>query len=319
MSLAFVFPGQGSQSVGMLKALAREEPIVRRTFEEASSAVGYDLWRLVQDGPKEALNETEKTQPAILTASVAVWRVWRNQGGPSPIVMAGHSLGEYSALVCADSLDFETAVELVQYRGRAMQEAVPVGDGAMAAIIGLEDDKVVKACEEAAEGGVLTPANFNAPGQVVIAGETTAVGRGIEKAKEMGAKRAVLLPVSAPFHCALMQSAAEAMAGKLEDTPVRVPLIPAVYTVGLRIHESPSSIRQALVKQICEPVRWAETVGVMISSGVNQIVECGPGNVLTGLNKRITRGVDVALHTVSDSESIDKAIEACWEKIRAKK
>lgn len=317
MSLAFVFPGQGSQSVGMLDKLADTEKIVRQTLEEASTALGYDLWRLIHDGPAEALNETEKTQPAILTASVAAWRVWRERGGPAPTVMAGHSLGEYSALVCADSVGFAEAVDLVRYRGQAMQQAVPVGVGAMAAILGLEDEAVNDACAQAAKGQVLEAVNFNAPGQVVIAGHAEAVERGVQLAKELGAKRATPLPVSAPFHSSLMMPAAEAMRERLRDVCVRTTLVPEVYTVDAKTHTKPDAIRTALVAQLHEPVRWADTVRAMLAGGVDQIVECGPGRVLSGLNKRIERSKELSHHTTGDLESIEAAIASCWEKLNA--
>ena len=316
MSLAFVFPGQGSQSVGMLDALQDSEPVVRDTLEEASSALGYDLAQLIHDGPAETLSETENTQPAILTASVAAWRVWRARGGPSPTVMAGHSLGEYSALVCSDSLDFAEAVDLVRHRGQAMQRAVPVGVGAMAAILGLDDQAVEAACKEAAEGQVLEAVNFNAPGQVVIAGHAEAVDRGVALAKELGAKRATPLPVSAPFHSSLMMPAAEAMRERLRDVTVRSGLVP-VYAVETKPHTTPDSIRAALVAQIHEPVRWADTVREMLAGGVDQIVECGPGRVLSGLDKRIERSKELTHHTTGDLESIEAAVASCWEKLNA--
>lgn len=315
MSLAFVFPGQGSQSVGMLDKLADTETVVRHTLEEASTVLGYDLRQLIHDGPVEALNETEKTQPAILSASVAAWRVWRKRGGPAPTVMAGHSLGEYSALVCSGSLDFPDAVELVRYRGQVMQEAVPVGVGAMAAVLGLDDEAMTQACERAAQGQVLEAVNFNAPGQVVMAGHAEAVERGVNLAKELGAKRAMLLPVSAPFHSSLMMPAAEAMRRRLRDVSVRATLVPAVYTVDVKTHTRPDEIRTALVAQLHQPVRWADTVRAMLASGVDQIVECGPGKVLSGLDKRIERSKELSHHTTGDLESIEMAIESCWEKL----
>jgi [acyl-carrier-protein] S-malonyltransferase len=312
MAVAFVFPGQGSQSVGMLKSLADAEPVVTATFAEASTVLGYDLWQLCQTGPEEALNATERTQPAMLAAGVAVWRVWRKRGGPAPTVMSGHSLGEFTALVCADSLDFSTAVELVSFRGRAMQEAVPVGQGAMAAILGLEDEDVEAACREAARGEVVEPVNFNAPGQVVIAGHVAAVTRAIEACKTRGAKRAIDLPVSVPSHSSLMKPAAERLQERLASTEVRSPLVPEIYTVDVRKHGHPQGIRSALVQQLFSPVRWAETVRRMIGSGVTHIVECGPGKVLTGLNRRVERRKEISVYGLDDSATIDEAITACW-------
>ena len=312
MAVAFVFPGQGSQSVGMLKALAEAEPVVTATFAEASHVVGYDLWELCQRGPEESLNATERTQPAMLAAGVAVWRVWRKRGGPAPTVMSGHSLGEFTALVCADSLDFSTAVELVSFRGRAMQEAVPVGQGAMAAVLGLEDEDVEAACREASRGEVVEAVNFNAPGQVVIAGQAAAVKRAIEACKTRGAKRAIDLPVSVPSHSSLMKPAAERLQERLERTEVRSPLVPEIYTVDVRKHGHPQGIRAALVQQLFSPVRWAETVRRMVGSGVTHIVECGPGKVLTGLNRRVERRKEISVYAVEDSATIDEAISACW-------
>jgi [acyl-carrier-protein] S-malonyltransferase len=312
MAVAFVFPGQGSQSVGMLKALADAEPIVAATFDEASKVLGYDLWQLVQSGPENDLNSTERTQPAMLAAGVAVWRVWRKRGGPAPTVMSGHSLGEFTALVCADSLDFTTAVELVSFRGRAMQQAVPVGQGAMAAVLGLDDEEVEAACREAARGEVVEAVNFNAPGQVVIAGHATAVQRAVEACKTRGAKRAIDLPVSVPSHSSLMKPAAERLQERLEQTEVRSPLVPEIYTVDVRKHGHPQGIRKALVEQLFSPVRWAETVRRMVASGVTHIVECGPGKVLTGLNRRVERRKEISVYAVEDSATIDEAIAACW-------
>jgi [acyl-carrier-protein] S-malonyltransferase len=312
MAVAFVFPGQGSQSVGMLKSLADAEPVVTATFAEASNVLGYDLWQLCQAGPEEALNATERTQPAMLAAGIAVWRVWRKRGGPAPTVMSGHSLGEFTALVCADSLDFSTAVELVSFRGRAMQEAVPVGRGAMAAVLGLEDEDVEAACREAARGEVVEPVNFNAPGQVVIAGHAAAVKRAIEACKTRGAKRAIDLPVSVPSHSSLMKPAAERLQERLAGTEVRSPLVPEIYTVDVRKHGHPQGIRAALVQQLFNPVRWAETVRRMVASGVTHIVECGPGKVLTGLNRRVERRKEISVFGIEDSATIDEAIAACW-------
>jgi [acyl-carrier-protein] S-malonyltransferase len=267
MSLAFVFPGQGSQSVGMLAELGAAEPVVRETFAEASDVLGYDLWALCQEGPEADLGATERTQPAMLAAGVATWRVWIGRGGPRPTAMAGHSLGEYTALVCSGALDFRAAVDLVRYRGQVMQEAVPAGQGAMAAILGLEDADLDLACREAAQGEVVEPVNFNAPGQIVIAGNATAVARAIEAAKVRGAKRAVLLPVSVPSHSSLMTGAAARLEARLATVDIRMPDIADVYTVDVRKHASPDGIRQALKEQLYKPVRWAETVRTMIAAG----------------------------------------------------
>ncbi len=289
MKLAFVFPGQGSQSVGMLNALAGEFPQVAETFAEASQALGYDLWAVVERGPEEKLNQTEVTQPAMLTAGVAVWRAWRAQGGAMPAMMAGHSLGEYTALVCAEAIGFADAVRLVADRGRFMQQAVPAGQGGMAAILGLEDDAVRKVCAEAAQGEVLEPVNFNSPGQVVIAGSAAAVARGVEQAKAAGAKRALPLPVSVPSHCQLMHPAAQQMALRLAGVDVRAPKLPVIHNVHVKSETTADGIREALVRQIESPVRWVETVRAMLSSGTTRFVECGPGKVLAGLNKRIDK------------------------------
>lgn len=313
MSLAFVFPGQGSQSVGMLAALGAAEPVVLETFAEASDVLGYDLWALCQQGPEADLGITERTQPAMLAAGVATWRVWKRRGGRQPVAMAGHSLGEYSALVCSGSIDFRTAVALVRYRGQLMQAAVPVGQGAMAAILGLEDGDLEAACREAAQGEVVEPVNFNSPGQVVIAGHATAVNRAIESAKARGAKRAVLLPVSVPSHSSLMVGAAEKLALRLAEVDVRMPDVPDVYTVDVRKHASPDGIRTALKEQLFKPVRWADTVKAMLATGVTTIVECGPGKVLTSLNRRIERRPDLKMLALEDPASIDAALAACQE------
>jgi len=289
MTLAFVFPGQGSQSVGMLNALATEHPVVKETFTEASHALGYDLWQLVEQGPEAKLNQTEVTQPAMLTAGVATWRAWQAANGPRPLFMAGHSLGEYSALVCAEALDFRDAVKLVADRARFMQEAVPVGQGGIAAILGLDDDAVRKLCEQAAQGEVLDAVNFNSPNQVVIAGTAAAVARAIEQSKAAGAKRAVLLPMSVPAHSRLMHPAAERMAERIKSVDVRPPRVPVIHNVHLQAESDPQAIRNALVRQIESPVRWVETIEKLVAEGVDRFVECGPGKVLTGLNKRIVK------------------------------
>lgn len=312
MSLAFVFPGQGSQAVGMLASLAASEPLVEQTFVEASEVLGYDLWKLCQSGPEADLNSTERTQPAMLAAGVATWRVWRRRGGAAPTVMSGHSLGEFTALVCADSLDFRTAIGLVRFRGQVMQAAVPAGQGAMAAVLGLDDEAVEVACAEAARGEVVEAVNYNAPAQVVIAGTTNAVARAIEACKTRGAKRAILLPVSVPSHSSLMKPAAEQLRQRLEQTEVRSPLVPEIYTVDVRKHGHPQGIKEALVQQLFSPVRWAETVRRMVASGVTHILECGPGKVLTGLNRRVERRKEISVFSLDDSQSIDEAVTACW-------
>jgi len=307
MTLAVVFPGQGSQSVGMLAALAAEYPSVQATFAEASEVLGYDLWALVQGGPDETLNSTERTQPAMLAAGVAVWRVWTEQGKPMPAVMAGHSLGEFTALVCAGALDFRDAIAAVQFRGRVMQEAVPAGAGAMAAILGLEDADVEAACAEAAQGEVVEPVNYNSPGQLVIAGHATAVSRALEACKARGAKRALLLPVSVPAHSSLLKPAAERLAEHLAGVSVRVPTIP-VYAIGLKRHDSPEAIRAQVVAQLAGAVRWTDTVRDMVANGATQIVECGPGKVLTSLNRRIERNKEIGMSAIEDPASLAAAL-----------
>jgi [acyl-carrier-protein] S-malonyltransferase len=313
MALAFVFPGQGSQSVGMLAELGAAEPVVRDTFAEASEVLGYDLWALCQDGPESDLGATERTQPAMLAAGVATWRVWVQLGGPRPLAMAGHSLGEYTALVCADAMDFRTAIDVVRFRGQVMQQAVPLGQGAMAAVLGLDDADLDAACREAAQGEVVEPVNFNAPGQTVIAGNATAVARAIDAARARGARRAVLLPVSVPSHSSLMLGAAERLAQKLATVDVRMPNIPDVYTVEVRKHASPEGIRQSLKEQLFKPVRWADTVRAMIAGGVTTFVECGPGKVLTSLNRRIERKPELRMLALEDTASIAAALAACGD------
>lgn len=289
--LAVVFPGQGSQSVGMLAELAGAYPVVQSTFAEASDVLGYDLWALVQSGPEADLNQTDRTQPAMLAAGVAVWRVWCNQGGALPAFMAGHSLGEYTALVCAGGIAFNDGIRLVAERGRRMQEAVPAGVGAMAAILGLDDAQVRQACADAAQGEVVQAVNFNSPGQVVIAGHKAAVERACENAKALGAKRAVPLAVSVPSHSSLMQPAAEAFAATLAATAIKVPQIPVIHNADVAVHTNADAIRDALIRQIYNPVRWVETVQYFAGQGVTRIVEAGPGKVLAGLNKRIDKNV----------------------------
>lgn len=306
MSLAFVFPGQGSQSVAMLSALAEQFPLVEETFAEASAVLGYSLWDLVQNGPDTELNKTHITQPAMLSAGVAAWRCWQSQGGGAPDVMAGHSLGEYTALVCAGAIDFGDAVALVAKRGQLMQEAVAVGSGAMAAILGLDDQQVIDLCSGAAAGEVLSAVNFNAPGQVVIAGSAAAVERAVGAAKGAGAKRAIVLPVSVPSHCDLMRPAAEQLATTLAGIAIRTPNIPVINNVNVRAEQDPDAIRRALVAQLYSPVRWVETILHMGSEGVDTLVECGPGKVLVGLNKRIAKGM-VAI-PVFDPVGLEKAL-----------
>ena len=286
MSVAFVFPGQGSQQVGMMEGFV-EHRAVRATFDEASEVLGDDLWELVQRGPADALNLTRNTQPVMLTAGVAVWRAWQALDGPRPSFLAGHSLGEYAALVAAEALDFRDAVPLVRFRAEAMQEAVAPGVGAMAAIMGGDDNAIAEACREAAQGEVVEPVNFNAPGQVVIAGHKPAVERAMAAAKARGAKRALLLPVSAPFHSSLLKPAAERLAARLAQVKFETPAIPVIHNVDVAEHGQPDEIRFALAQQAASPVRWTETVRAFASKGVTHVVECGPGKVLSGLTRRI--------------------------------
>ena len=304
--LAFVFPGQGSQSSGMLSGLAALYPVLGRVYQGASRVLGYDLWKLTQEGPEVELNKTKITQPALLAASVAVWNVWQERAGPSPVLMAGHSLGEYSALVCAGNLDFIDAVSLVAARGRYMQEAVPEGTGAMAAILGLSDAEVIAICRQAAQGQIVTAANFNSPEQVVIAGHTDAVKRAVELAATAGAKRSVLLPVSVPSHCALMQEAASHFAERLKNISLAAGSIPVIHNVDVSIKSDGMQIMQALIEQLYQPVRWVDTIQMMASQGITHIVECGPGKVLSGLIKRIDK--EIITFSVSDPESLDKAL-----------
>jgi [acyl-carrier-protein] S-malonyltransferase len=306
-SLALVFPGQGSQSVGMLAALAAEFPVVEATFAEASAVLGYDLWDLVQQGPKELLDETERTQPAMLAAGVATWRVWCAAGGAAPARMAGHSLGEITALTCAGAFAFPDAVRLVQFRGRVMQEAVPKGTGAMAAILGLEDEGIEAACSEAADGEVVEAVNYNTPGQVVIAGHATAVARAIDACKARGAKRAALLPVSVPAHSSLMVGAGERLRTELAAMTVHAPAC-EVYAIGLGRHTSPDSVRDNVVRQLYGAVRWTATVQDLLSQGTRRLVECGPGKVLTAMNRRIDRNKDIAMVAVEDPASLREAL-----------
>lgn len=304
MSTAFIFPGQGSQSVGMMAQLAEASSDIRRTFDEASDILGYDLWQLVSDGPADQLNATEYTQPAMLVAGVASWRALQAAGGSDPAAMAGHSLGEYTALVCAGALSFTDAVSLVRDRALFMQEAVPEGEGAMAAVLGLDDDAVRSLCEANSAGEVLQPVNYNAPGQVVVAGTSSAVSRLVENAKAAGAKRALPLPVSVPSHCSLMQPASEKMAARLQSVEISVPGIPVIHNVNVERAASADDIRALLARQISEPVRWVETIQSMAAEGVDTLVECGPGKVLCGLTKRINREINcITLVSQFDLES----------------
>ncbi|ARD38671.1 ACP S-malonyltransferase [Edwardsiella ictaluri] len=306
-TFAMVFPGQGSQTVGMLADLAAQYPVVGQTFAEASEALGYDLWRLVQQGPAEELNKTWQTQPALLTASVAIYRVWQQNHGKQPAMMAGHSLGEYSALVCAGVLDFTQAVRLVELRGKLMQQAVPAGTGAMYAIIGQDNDAIAAACTGAAQGQVVAPVNFNSPGQVVIAGEKEAVERAGAACKAAGAKRALPLPVSVPSHCALMKPAADQLAGALQAIAFHAPSCPVINNVDVTAATDADAIRDALVRQLYSPVRWTETVQLMAAEGVDHLLEMGPGKVLTGLTKRIVDTMTAA--AVNDCASLSVALE----------
>lgn len=286
-SLAFVFPGQGSQQVGMLKEIAQKFPIIQETFIQSGKVIGKDLWELTQFGPEDSLNDTVNTQPALLTAGVAIWQAWRQRGGAKPKLLAGHSLGEYTALVCANALTLEDAVKLVALRGKLMQEAVPQGVGAMAAVLGLDDDILQEVCIEASQNEVVAPVNFNSIGQTVIAGHVAAVERASALAKAKGAKRVLMLPVSVPSHCELMKPAALALEKALTQIKILAPQIPVIHNVDVEICQHPDDIREKLVQQLYRPVRWVETVQRLINEGVQFVVECGPGKVLTGLVKRI--------------------------------
>ncbi|MBL8373894.1 ACP S-malonyltransferase [Accumulibacter sp.] len=309
MAFAFVFPGQGSQSVGMMAAYGASA-VVRATFDEASAALGQDLWQLLAEGPAEALAQTVNTQPVMLTAGVAVYRLWLDRGGKIPAVLAGHSLGEYSALVAAGVIAFTDAVPLVRLRAAAMQEAVPAGTGAMAAILGLDDDRIAEACAEAEAavggGGVVEPVNFNGPGQTVIAGSKAAVERACEACKARGAKRALLLPVSAPFHSSLIRPAADKLAARLAQLSFAVPQIPVINNADVAIQSDPERIKDALVRQAYSPVRWVETIRKMAAMDIKTVVECGPGKVLAGLTKRCADGL--ASVALADLASIDATV-----------
>jgi [acyl-carrier-protein] S-malonyltransferase len=310
MKIAFIFPGQGSQSVGMMAGFDAH-PAIRATFDEASQVLGQDLWSLVSSGPESDLNQTFNTQPVMLTAGIAVWRAWQAAGGPMPAVVAGHSLGEYSALVASGALAFADALPLVRFRAQAMQEAVPAGVGAMAAILGLDAGAVASVCREAAAVGsqVVEPVNFNGPEQIVIAGHKAAVERAIALATERGAKRGVLLPVSAPFHSSLIRPAVERLAAKLAAVPLKSPRVPVLHNVDVAERPEPDAIRAALAQQAASPVRWVETIEAFAARGVTQVVECGPGRVLTGLNKRIVRELkSFALTDGSDLDAVKAAL-----------
>lgn len=303
--IAFIFPGQGSQTLGMLAEFAKNYPVIRETFIQASHVLKFDLWELCQEGPEAVLNQTENTQPALLTASVALWRVWQQQQGLKPTFMAGHSLGEYSALVCAESLDFVTAVDLVAKRGRFMQAAAPAGAGAMGAIVGLDNEKIRKLCASLADSQVLSPANYNSIGQTVVAGDAAAVQRLLEQAKQAGAKLAKLISVSVPSHCALMKPAAKQLARALEDISIAVPNIPIINNVNVAIEHDPSRIKKALVEQLTNPVRWVEIIQKFEEHGIEEMIECGSGKVLAGLNRRITSVPTISLR---DPEVLQDAL-----------
>jgi len=305
-NLAFIFPGQGSQAVGMLADFAENE-VVQNTFKEASEALGYDLWALISEGPAEKLNQTHHTQPALLTSSVALWRLWHEKSEVTPSIVAGHSLGEYSALVCAGVISLADGVRLVEKRGQFMQASVPEGTGAMYAIIGLADDKIIEACEQAAQGQVVSAVNFNSPGQVVIAGNKEAVERAGALCKEAGAKRALPLPVSVPSHCALMKDAADKLAVELDQISFNEPTVPVVNNVDVAIESDAAAIKEALIKQLYSPVRWTETVEYFAANGIEKAVEVGPGKVLQGLVKRISKAV--ACTSANDEASLTSAIE----------
>lgn len=304
----FVFPGQGSQKKGMLGALASAHPGIVQTFQEASDALSLDLWRIAAEDPDNTLDLTHITQPVLLTASVAIWRLWFEQGGALPELLAGHSLGEYSALVCADSMSLTDAVRIVHKRGQLMQEAVPAGTGGMAAIIGLDDEKILEACQAAAQGGVVAPANFNSTGQTVIAGDKAAVERAMQACKEAGAKRALPLNVSVPSHCALMQPAAERLAEDLQQIGFRTPSVPVVQNINGRVARNVDDIRDNLLKQLYMPVQWVDTIGCMWDLGIGRIVECGPGKVLGGLIKRIEPEIDC--YSTEEPEAFEQARSA---------
>lgn len=317
MSTAFVFPGQGSQAIGMLGALAVAEPLVQHTFEEASEVLGYDLWQRVSAGPAELLNATECTQPAMLVAGVATWRVWQKAGGPAPSVVLGHSLGEFTALTVAGALEFAAAVRLVQTRGRLMQAAVPQGRGGMAAILGLEDAQVVQACEEAAQGEVVQAVNFNSPGQVVIAGHATAVARAIEKAKALGAKRALPLPISVPSHSSLMEAASDELGVALTRADLRNPTLAFWSPADAAPHSDADALRALLQIQLARPVHWTDTIRKLAAQGVTRFIECGPGKVLTSLNRRIEKRPEIQCMAIDDPATLAAALAAALAAVGA--
>ncbi len=311
-NFTFVFPGQGSQKVTMLASLAEKFSVVKETFKQASDVLGYDLWDLTQNGTSEDLNQTDKTQPALLAASVAIWRVWLSEGGEKPSIVAGHSLGEYSALVCADVIDFQAAIALVELRGKLMQAAVPTGTGAMAAIIGLDNEQIITCCQLASQGQVVSPVNFNSHGQTVIAGNKEAVERAGVLLKEAGAKRVLPLPVSVPSHCKLMTHAAEKLANALENIEFKTPSIEVINNVDVLVESSPIKIKNALVRQLCNPVRWTEIIEKMTEDGITLQVEIGPGKVLTGLVRRIDKSVNAQF--VNDCVSLKQSLKAVRER-----
>ena len=310
MSFAFVFPGQGSQSIGMLAALAETDSVLGATFDEASTVLGYDLWKLAQEGPKERLDSTECTQPAMLAAGVATWRLWHSRGGGEPALVSGHSLGEFTAFVCAGAIDFGPAIDLVRFRGQVMQEAVPAGTGAMAAILGLEDADVEQACREAAAGEIVEAVNFNSPGQVVIAGQTAAVQRAIEAAKARGAKKALALPISVPSHSSLMRAAGQRLGERLASIEIRPPRIQCLSPVDMTAHSQPAEIRAHLSQQLSRPVQWWATVRAIAKASIGQMIECGPGKVLTALNRRIEKRPGLEFLALEDPAAIEAALAA---------
>ena len=299
---AFVFPGQGSQSVGMMAGFG-DAPVIKATFIEASDLLHVDLWKMVLDGPAEDLAQTVNTQPLMLTAGIAAWRAWRSQGGAMPDYFAGHSLGEYSALVAAEAIEFSDAVPLVRFRAEAMQQAVPVGQGGIAAILGLDEDAVKAACAEAAHGEIVEPANYNSPGQLVISGSRAAVERAIEAAKARGAKRAMMLPMSVPAHSSLMRPAAERLRERIAAISVAAPKVPVIQNIDVASFNDPAAIKDALVRQLYGPVRWIETIKALADAGMKHVIECGPGRVLVGLNKRIDDRIQAA--SIHDQASLD--------------
>ena len=304
---AIVFAGQGSQSLGMMNGFG-DMPVVRRTFDEASAMLGFDVWKLAAEGPADVQNQTANTQPLMLTAGVATWRAWQEKGGTSPAFFAGHSLGEYTALVASNALRFTDALPLVRFRAQAMQDAVPEGVGGIAAILGLDIPQVVAVCEDAAKGDVLEAVNLNSPGQIVIAGHRAAVERGMALAKERGAKRALMLPMSAPSHCALMKPAAEKLAEYLKNAALSVPNVPVIHNVNVAVSVTAAEIKTALVEQLFRPVRWIETIQQLARHEITSVIECVPGKILTGLNKRID--ANLACHALTDSATLDAAIAA---------